>query len=370
MNALLDDFGIGTDQEREESWRYSRMALQALDRQQFATAARDANLSSSLIEQFDWPETRGSRLVFVNGGYSAAHSDASLLASAVSVVDDAMTSIAMTADFTQPIHVVFANVGGETASRWHRSIDIRVERGSSTLIEHHIGALGTDVLGSVASNIHVTAGATLSVVVMSDAADSVSLYRRLNATIDSGATLRTTHALAGCRLQRFDIAPHIVGSNGRYEGRGIFTTTARQQIDVQLDARHAARDTASDVVWRGIANGRGRGILRGAITVAEGADGADAQLQTKNILLSAHAEIDAQPVLEIYADEVKASHGATVGQLDEQALFYLRSRGIAHADACSLLIAGFAREVFNAVTPPIRERLDAWLARHLVEAAT
>src|SRR4029450_771566 len=102
------------------------------------------------------------------------------------------------------------------------------------------------------------------------------------------------------------------------------------------------------------------------ITVAPGADGADARLSNKNLLLSAQAEIDTQPVLEIYADEVKAAHGATVGQLDETALFYLRSRGLPLATARSLLIAGFCREVFAGTDDDdVRGRLDALLADSL-----
>jgi Fe-S cluster assembly protein SufD len=96
------------------------------------------------------------------------------------------------------------------------------------------------------------------------------------------------------------------------------------------------------------------------------ADGADARLQTKNLLLSPHAEIDAQPVLEIYADEVKASHGATVGQLDETALFYLRSRGIPAAQARNLMIAGFCREVFAEIDDAaLRAQLEAELDQRL-----
>jgi len=151
--------------------------------------------------------------------------------------------------------------------------------------------------------------------------------------------------------------------------RGVFAPRARQHIDVQLDLRHVARDTASDVLWRGIADQRGRAILRGAITVEHGADGADAQLQTKNLLLSPHAEIDAQPVLEIYADEVKAAHGAAVGQLDERALFYLRSRGVPRRQARDLLIAGFCREALqNLGDPDIAQRIDALIAARLPQA--
>jgi len=115
-----------------------------------------------------------------------------------------------------------------------------------------------------------------------------------------------------------------------------------------------------------VADQRGRGILRGAITVAAGADGAEAQLTTKNLLLSPHAEIDAQPVLEIYADEVKASHGATVGQLDERALFYLRSRGVPATQARAMLIAGFCREALQALgDADAAEQVDAALAARL-----
>ena len=107
-------------------------------------------------------------------------------------------------------------------------------------------------------------------------------------------------------------------------------------------------------------------MFHGAITVAQGADGADANLSNKNLLLSPHAEIDTQPVLEIHADEVKAAHGATVGQLDEQALFYLRSRGLAPDAARHLLTIAFCSAALTALAPPeLREHLDAMLAARL-----
>jgi Fe-S cluster assembly protein SufD len=133
--------------------------------------------------------------------------------------------------------------------------------------------------------------------------------------------------------------------------------------------RHNARDTTSDIVWRGVADQRSRGVFHGAITVAAGVDGADAQLSNKNLLLSANAEIDTQPVLEIHADEVKAAHGATVGQLDEDALFYLRSRGLAPDAARRLLISAFCSAVLSDLPEQhFREHLDALLAARLPQA--
>jgi Fe-S cluster assembly protein SufD len=352
MTDLIDEFGIGTEAERAESWRYSQNALRALSQVAFERTQPSDGLSDA---QKDRIRALGNRrIVFVNGELSSELSafDASITVS---------ETIEISAQRDE-LHVVFSNVAKDSPQRWQCEISVRADA-DTTIVEHHLGETGVDVLGAVVSRAVVAAGASLDWVTIVDVADSTSLIRRQ--TADIAGTLRTTHALAGGRLQRFDIACDLIGENARYEGRGALMPSARQHIDVHLDVRHCARDTASDVLWRGIADGRGRGILRGAITVAQGADGADAQLQTKNLLLSPHAEIDAQPVLEIYADEVKASHGATVGQLDERILFYLRSRGIPLAQARDVLIAGFAREALARNDG----LLDAWLDSHTQGAA-
>jgi Fe-S cluster assembly protein SufD len=363
--VLLEEFGIGDERERAESWRYSRAALRALEQQTYAIAHVDSELTQDLIARFDWVHTRGKRAVFVNGGFSQRYSS---LADSKVTIDhrDAVSTIR----FAEPetLHVVFANIGGNAASRWRREILIDVASTGATLIEHHIGDAVHEVLGSLQSTIQLSPSAQLTLTTLSDLPDSMSLYRRERVCIGMDATYRSTHALFGGRFQRFDLDVEL-SERAYYHARGVFALRGRQHVDVHLNARHAARDTRCDISWRGVADQRSRGILHGAITVAEGADGADAQLQTKNILLSPHAEIDAQPVLEIYADEVKAAHGATVGQLDETALFYLRSRGIATADARSMMIAGFCREAFSDLSDSdLRERIDAVLVDRLPHA--
>jgi len=173
---------------------------------------------------------------------------------------------------------------------------------------------------------------------------------------------------AGTAWLRHDLAVTLAGDRSRFVSRGVFALRGRQHADTRLDVRHAARDTACDIVWRGVADQRSRGVFHGAITVNPGADGSDAQLSNKNLLLSAQAEIDSQPVLEIYADEVKAAHGATVGQLDEQALFYLRSRGLSAQQARSLLTLAFCRIAFDSIeNTALREHVDALLLERLPE---
>jgi Fe-S cluster assembly protein SufD len=175
------------------------------------------------------------------------------------------------------------------------------------------------------------------------------------------------HALElGGALVRHELTAELAGDRARFDSRGVFALDGRQHIDTQLDVHHKARDTASDALWRGIANGRSRGVFRGAILVAEGADGSDASLSNKNLLLSGSAEIDTKPELEIYADEVKAAHGATIGQLDERSLFYLRSRGIPLAQARSLLTLAFCRAALGSLpNEALREHLGDLLVAHL-----
>jgi len=361
---LLDEFGHGDSREREESWRYSRTALRALGQNEFVEADPRLHLPAALIARFDWPETRGYRIVFVNGAVNEAHSDAALLERIA--VDAAGAKVLTLLDHAQTVHVVHASIPGTQPTRWGARLDFRVRARAVRVVEQHVGQGGADVLGVLHSRIDIDEQADGQFTTLSDLPDSVSLYRNSQVIVAAGALFASAHALFGGRLQRHETGVDLAGAQSRHLARGAFVLRGRQHVDVHLDVRHLARDAASDVVWRGVADQRARGILHGAITVAAGADGADARLQTKNLLLSPHAEIDAQPVLEIHADEVKASHGATVGQLDENALFYLRSRGVPSATARGLLIAGFCREVFTDIADAdLRSRLEAAISDYL-----
>jgi Fe-S cluster assembly protein SufD len=363
--ALLDEFGSGDALERAESWRYSRTALRALGQNDFVAADARADVPADLQARFDWPETRGRRLVFVNGVVSPQHSQTGELTGARLALDAGGFSFEPARD-GESLHVVYVSLPGPVASRWSSTASIRIATRNVRLVEQHLGVAGADVLGSLRADVEISACGDASLIVLCDLPDSVSLYRREQVDIGERGAHAGAHALFGGRLQRHEAVVTLAGAQSRHVARGAFVLRGRQHTDVHLDVRHSARDTACDVLWRGVADQRARGILHGAITVAAGADGADARLQTKNLLLSPHAEIDAQPVLEIHADEVKASHGATVGQLDANALFYLRSRGIPAAAARSLLIGGFCREAFADIADAaLQTRLAALLDERL-----
>ncbi|MGH8040861.1 MAG: SufB/SufD family protein [Rudaea sp.] len=367
MSALLEAFdGSGDALAQAESWRYSRHAVRALEQQTFAAADASAQLTPDLCARYDWPQTRGRRLVFVNGTLSAAHSDVSALASGVVIGQLPGHGCAIALRGDAMLHLVFASVAGAAPAQWRSALDIRAEDGCTQVIEQHVGVDAGAALGMLTATVAVAAAAHLRMTTLGDLPEAAALFRRTTVALAAGAALDATHALCGGHFLRAQLDVALDAPGARFALRGVSALHGRQHADVQIDVRHAAPDTTSDVLWRGVADDRARGILRGAIIVAPGADGADARLQTKNLLLSPHAEIDAQPALEIYADEVKASHGATVGELDARALFYLRTRGVPLATARNLLIAGFCREAFADVADAeLRERLDALIAAHL-----
>jgi Fe-S cluster assembly protein SufD len=143
----------------------------------------------------------------------------------------------------------------------------------------------------------------------------------------------------------------------------------RQHVDYHTRIDHAKANGTSEEVYKGILDGRARGVFNGRVKVHPDAQKTDARQTNKNLLLSRDAEIDTKPELEIYADDVKCSHGATVGQLDEQTIYYLRSRGIGESQARDLLTYGFAKDILDRIDlAPMREKLTRELLQRMPNA--
>jgi Fe-S cluster assembly protein SufD len=171
----------------------------------------------------------------------------------------------------------------------------------------------------------------------------------------------------GGSLVRNEITARMHGRNTNVAMNGLYLAGDQQHIDNHTRVDHLVGPSNSDEEYRGILNGKSRCVFNGKAIVHRGADGTDANQANHNLLLSPDAEIDTKPELEIYADEVKCSHGATVGQLDETALFYLRSRGLDREEATRLITRAFASKVLSLlpvdaaheyVVGAIDERLD------------
>jgi Fe-S cluster assembly protein SufD len=174
----------------------------------------------------------------------------------------------------------------------------------------------------------------------------------------------------GGGLVRHDLEVLLQGAGSRCHLDGAYVLDGRRHVDNHLAIEHIARDTTSGQFFRGVLSDRGRGVFNGRVHIHAGADGSEVRQSNANMLLSPHAEVDTKPELEIHADEVVASHGATVGELDETALFYLRSRGLGEAEARHMLTNAFCVAALeHSPAGKTRELLIERLRAHLPGAA-
>nr|WP_240922246.1 Fe-S cluster assembly protein SufD [Oleiagrimonas sp. C23AA] len=399
LQAFLSE---GLPGPRSEAFKYT--SLRALERRAFAPIDADAGEHAVDAQALALPGVEGPRLVFVNGAFRAdlsqldglpegvtleplsqalagdaeplrffltrhwqAPGDAFARLNAALASDGVVLRVAAGTQVAAPVHVVHMGTTAASDVAWHGRHIIELGEGARlSLIEQHAAGEAHSHFATQVTDAVLREGAQLDWLMVQEAASGATLLRRTGLRLDARSRV-TLHALElGGGLVRHELGADLVGDGAQLETRGVFIPRARQHQETRLDIRHQAKSTASDALWRGVADQRGRGVFHGAITVDEGADGTDAALSNKNLLLSPHAEIDTQPVLEIYADEVTAAHGATVGQLDERSLFYLRSRGIGYTQARSLLTLAFCRAALDSVAnEALREHLNGRLVAQL-----
>ncbi|HET6433809.1 Fe-S cluster assembly protein SufD [Dyella sp.] len=395
----------GLPDTRVEAWKYS--PLRALDQRGFSLG--DAKIATRAVDPstLALPGVNGPRLVFVNGALREDLSrreglpdglsvqslaqvlradpeslrnalgtrhegagDAFVQLNAAYARDGVVLRVAPGVKVAEPVHLCFVGAAAEGDVTWHLHNVIELGEGAElSVVEHHTTSGAHAHLGTLVTDITLARDARYRHAALQLAAAGSSLIRRHRIT-QHAQSHATVHGLElGGAMSRHELEAELTGDGARLETRGAFVLHGRQHADTQMMIRHKALNTASDSVWRGVADDRSRGVFRGAILVAPGADGSDASLSNKNLLLSARAEIDTKPELEIHADEVKAAHGATIGQLDERALFYLRSRGVPHLQARAILTAAFCRAVLDDLpNDALREHLSELVAQHLPQS--
>ncbi|MGH8234823.1 MAG: Fe-S cluster assembly protein SufD [Rhodanobacteraceae bacterium] len=396
----------GLPTTRNELWKYT--TLRALAQRQYA--ARDGEAATRPVPEALLPLTARdhSCVVFVNGTFRADLSRLKALPEGVTLQplssalrqqpeplrfllgarkddeDDGFTLLnrALAADgvivrvaagvrVTEPLHLVHVGVSAESATAWHLRSLIELGEGSSLqVVEHHASDATSGHLANLVREINLREQAHLDWVSVQCAGAGATLLRRSDIQLHDDAVV-DFHALElGGKLARHELRVDLAGARSRFDSRGAFVLHGCQHSDTEVLVTHRGRDTASNALWRGVADDRASGVVHGRILVLPGADGADGSFYNKNLLLSQAAEIDTRPALEIYADEVKANHGATVGQLDENVLFYLRSRGISLDVARRMLVHAFCAVTLEGIQPaPLREQCEALLIGQLPEVA-
>jgi Fe-S cluster assembly protein SufD len=191
----------------------------------------------------------------------------------------------------------------------------------------------------------------------------------LNASMEAGAQLTILVLNTGGNLVRREINVVSRGENGRLDIRGVNLIGGEAHVDVTTSIVHTAPDCTSTETFRNVATDRGQGVFQGQISVEQAAQKTDARMACNTLLLSDEAGFSAKPELEIFADDVQCGHGATVTDILDDQLFYLRARGIAERDARAMLVKAFVEEVFDdygndEIKLVLNRRIEDWLERN------
>lgn len=263
-----------------------------------------------------------------------------------------------------PLHVVHLTTDRKLAA-FPRILVVAAPNSSLSLIETYLSAGQGNHFTDAVTRIVVQNGARVDhyrLLLESTAAFHIGRVRTSQGR-DSryGALVYET----GGGLARLDLETTF-GDTGSYaDVRGLYITAGDQHVDNMISIDHAKPHNTSRLYFKGILDERSRAVFGGTVFVRPGADKTDAHQEDKNLLLSHDAEVDSKPALEIYADDVKAGHGATAGAIADEALFYMQSRGIPEFEAMQLLVRGFASEITDTVAV---DSLREWLEDHSLEA--
>jgi Fe-S cluster assembly protein SufD len=254
------------------------------------------------------------------------------------------------------------------------NIDLRINVGASgrlTLITHHLSlGIGAPHAVTVHKTIKLGAHAKLVHATIQEHDAAHYCLTRIDASLDQAAFYDHFALTAGAALARHEIKVKLCESEAQVQLNGLMLLRGQQHTDTTTLIEHLAPNTSSREVYKSVVLDKGRAVFQGKIHVAQVAQKTDGHQLSKALLLSDSAEINTKPELEIYADDVKCSHGATVGQLDETALFYLRSRGIDDMTARTILVKGFLDELIDGigvvvVRDHLHHRVDRWLQQEI-----
>ena len=270
------------------------------------------------------------------------------------VIDDPIHILYYTTGLTEPImnHPLFLIVAGADSE--------------TTIIEHYAGAANVQYWQNVVTNIKLSNNAVLNHTRIQEEDHNGSHIADTVYSLGKDAQLNAFHFASGSSLYRQNIQVNLASSGASAMVNGLCIAKDHQHLDQHIIINHLKENCNSNQLFKYILSDTSAGVFNGRVIVSEGAQKTDAQQTTRNLLLTDNAMAHSNPQLEIYADDVKCSHGSTTGQLDENAIFYLRSRGIDVRSAQLLLISGFAKEVMETITNTnidtyIDEKLTTWL---------
>lgn len=388
---------LGFPSVKDEEWKYTNVAPIAKVDFKPATAAASQRLGQAEVSVFGCDEAQESQLVFVNGLLRSDLSSLGALPAEVVAMDlsaaisderygeIAWKHLAQQADqvangfvalntaflsngvfvyipkgivLESPIHLLFISDGGQTAN-FPRVLLVAGENSKATVMESYVGSEDSIYFTNAVVELVLKEGARVEHYKVQR--ESARSFHIATTAVDLGpsSSYDATTITFGAELSRHDFNVTMDNEGAECWVDGLYLVTTGQHADTHSVIDHRKPHCTSHQLYKGILDGKSRAVFNGKVFVRHGAQKTDAMQTNKNLLLSNEARVDTKPQLEILADDVKCAHGAAVGQIDEDELFYLETRGIHHDLARNLLTYGFAEEVIGKIKiDSIREQLD------------
>lgn len=393
---------LGFPTTRLEDWRFSNVA--PIADTPFVASVTAPSYGQAALDALHLPELDGPRLVFVNGLFNPALSTTEGLPSGVRarslsevlasdpetvqphlgrlarienhaftalntafLRDGAVIEVAEGVVVDAPIHLQFVTTGsdGPVLSQ-PRALVLAAANSQVRVVESHAGEGDTPYLNNALTEVVVADSAVVDHYVVVREADTAFRIGGLFALLGRASNFSSHAITLSGAIVRHEARVVLNGEGGVCTLNGLYLGNGRQLVDNQTTIDHAQPHCDSHELYKGILDGRSRAVFNGKIIVRLDAQKTDAKQSNKTILLSEGAQVTTKPQLQIFADDVKCTHGATVGQLDEEALFYLRSRALSEAQARQLLIHAFAADLLSHIkVDAVRHQLDTLLTERL-----
>ncbi len=389
---------LGFPTLKHENWRFTNVAPIAKLPFKPVLDATASGLTRDALAQFPFAKLPGTRLVFVNGHFAADLSttpaqqngikvgnlaaaltnDSALiekhLGRYVRTEDNAFAAlnnaffqdggfvyVPASQSIEEPVQFLFINTSKDSGATTHPRNLIVVERDAkATVIESYVSLASAPTFTNAVTEFALGDNAVVEHCKFQDESTEAYHLAALHSHLGHKVNFSSHSIATGARLSRNNLRTTLNGEHIEAILNGVYITNGDQLADHYMIVDHAKPNCASHEYFNGILAGKSRGVFHGRILVRPDAQKTDAKQTNKNLLLSDDASADTKPQLEIYADDVKCTHGATIGQLNDESIYYLRSRGIGLEKARRMLIHAFAGEIIDRVKhDALREELDA-----------
>ena len=388
---------VGFPTLQQEDWRFTNVAPIASRPFKPVFEPTRNGLTADSLSRFPFADLAAIRLVFLNGHFSPDLSTLGAVPEGVTVVNlaaaladnvpvleqhlgrhaqnQASPFTALNTAFFQdgacihvlpgrvverPIHLLYLSTSNESGATAQPRTLVVAESGSEvTVIETYVGVVNGPYFTNAVTELVLGENAVVEHVKLQAESSSAYHIATIHAQLGRNSNLVAHSIATGAKLSRNNIRTALAGEGVECVLNGLYLTRDEQLADHHMVVEHAQPHCNSHEYYNGILEGRSKGVFHGRILVRQAAQKTDAKQTNKNLLLSDEATVDTKPQLEIYADDVKCTHGATVGQLNEESIFYLRARGIGVETARRMLIHAFAGEIIERIRHmPVREELN------------